>query len=613
LKMTTPSVFAQFFLLLATKLVCCNSDSLNLNSENPRTKKIEAVISVADGLTDAQARAIESKLDDILSQVPNIERNPTNHSERVLANEPPAHQFSIAEQVSAFTNYPLDNSAVVLTSSNFTTNNPLDNLKDFSNWNATDIHDFVITHENAIEDNEPSDIDQLAVESEQSEAHAVLVNATMPTFTSKDKIKETEVNHSFDDLNSDLNAPAAIHELDKEDNPSLTGFSHEYRDVLKQVEHENGTDTNEPSTTNGLIDDDIRNSSKVHRHDGEQDEFNNHFDLHTSDDHQKIPHDLTNEPSDHVATTESAHKTEMYDEDLYEVVTANIDLHSEAIINNVINNQEENGGRNTTAHVLKSGEHESNDVEVVENDEKYTHFLDNLQSKYNDSDSNRDHAPVLFEDSFTSLVQNKIESIKESDASEESHPHGETVRNSPRQHNHPLISLMKIEPHAMKLLVKPRKFEPNTMVRLMYERVPRNKPALHQHLDDPVIEYIHIYRVDQEHYLTNLPMGKYIVCGDAQVDGKVFQSNCFETSIDRLDNNTLQGGVIAIIAIALLIVFCVIVYAIYHRMVISKEKDVERRLQEKVAKLASKENASFEKDAITYPDLNEPFEERCIM
>ena len=77
MKMTPPSVFAQIFLLLATKLVCCNSDSLDLNSENPRTKKIEAVISVADGLTDAQARAIESKLDDILSQVPNIQRNPT--------------------------------------------------------------------------------------------------------------------------------------------------------------------------------------------------------------------------------------------------------------------------------------------------------------------------------------------------------------------------------------------------------------------------------------------------------------------------------------------------------------------------------------------------------
>ena len=75
-------------------------------------------------------------------------------------------------------------------------------------------------------------------------------------------------------------------------------------------------------------------------------------------------------------------------------------------------------------------------------------------------------------------------------------------------------------------------------VRLMYERVPRDKPALQQHLDDPVIEYVHVYRVEQEHYLTDLPMGKYIVCGEAQINGEVFQSNCFETSINRLDNNS---------------------------------------------------------------------------
>ena len=72
----------------------------------------------------------------------------------------------------------------------------------------------------------------------------------------------------------------------------------------------------------------------------------------------------------------------------------------------------------------------------------------------------------------------------------------------------------------------------------MYERVSRNKPALQQHLDDPVIEYIHLRHIDQVHYLSDLPRGKYIVCGDATVHGKVFQSNCFETVIDRLDNNS---------------------------------------------------------------------------
>ena len=57
----------------------------------------------------------------------------------------------------------------------------------------------------------------------------------------------------------------------------------------------------------------------------------------------------------------------------------------------------------------------------------------------------------------------------------------------------------------------------------MYKRVPRNKPALMQHLDDPIIEYIQLYRLDQEHFLSNLPMGKYIVCADYTVRGVIVQ------------------------------------------------------------------------------------------
>ena len=53
----------------------------------------------------------------------------------------------------------------------------------------------------------------------------------------------------------------------------------------------------------------------------------------------------------------------------------------------------------------------------------------------------------------------------------------------------PLIMLMKIEPHALDLLVRPRVFVEGTMVRLMYERVPRNRPPLLQHLDDPVVSF----------------------------------------------------------------------------------------------------------------------------
>ena len=71
----------------------------------------------------------------------------------------------------------------------------------------------------------------------------------------------------------------------------------------------------------------------------------------------------------------------------------------------------------------------------------------------------------------------------------------------------------------------------------MYKRVPRNKPALMQHLDDPIIEYIQLYRLDQEHFLSNLPMGKYIVCADYSINTIVVQHNCFETIVERLDTN----------------------------------------------------------------------------
>ena len=33
-------------------------------------------------------------------------------------------------------------------------------------------------------------------------------------------------------------------------------------------------------------------------------------------------------------------------------------------------------------------------------------------------------------------------------------------------------------------------------------------------------------------------MGKYIVCGEAMVAGTVYQASCFETRIERLDNNS---------------------------------------------------------------------------
>ena len=110
--------------------------------------------------------------------------------------------------------------------------------------------------------------------------------------------------------------------------------------------------------------------------------------------------------------------------------------------------------------------------------------------------------------------------------------------NKTRDENHPLLTLMETRPHSMSLMVKVRTLQPETMVRLLYERVPLNKQPLLQHLDDPVIEYIHLSSSPHSHHINELPMGKYIVCGEAMVKGDIYQSSCFETLIERLDNNS---------------------------------------------------------------------------
>jgi len=600
-------------------------------------------------------------------------------------NEEMVHQFSLSEQVESFTNYPLHPSAVVFTASNYSTNNPLDNLKDFSSWNTSDIHDFHINHENDIEGNEFTYFDQLAVESEHTSntvAHTILANDSLPlddsdsehlnynvsvstasSFSEEvsrvwitptllsytvsyttDRAKEEETTTAPNYFTTGVN-PSREPELanDQEsleqvtdnqtalsirDNPSLTHYRTVYHDIMAPLTYD--AHTNSPTTdvartnqfTPGVlsVEEVNRKESETHTRveatsagqdfhihqiaDEEKPEnyfLNDHFDLVTTDNDHKLDHE---ESSSRLSTNNPDPVTQMYNLDLYEVVTSQIDPETDYYLDG-------HADAGFTAHEYDSINTEYKDVDTDSNftdperedvDLKYATFLENLHNKYEEQsdkpDENRGHTPKLFEDALSVLVEKKDELPKLFDQSLQSQHQFETLEHSDfsleenadqlpelfesplkpsNDMEHPLISLMKIEPHAMRLLVKPRKFEPHTMVRLMYERVPRNKPALQQHLDDPVIEYIHLYRLDQEYYLNDLPMGKYIVCGDAQINGHVFQSNCFETVIDRLDNNMLQGGVIGVIAVALLIVFAVIVYAIYHRLVLSKRKDTERQ------------------------------------
>jgi len=179
----------------------------------------------------------------------------------------------------------------------------------------------------------------------------------------------------------------------------------------------------------------------------------------------------------------------------------------------------------------------------------------------------------------------------------------------------PLVRLMEIKPHRMRVMIRPKEFQPRLMIRLLYERVPHVKIAHKDHLDDPVIEDIPLYRKEMDYHIDDLPKGKYIVCAEASLDNIVIQNNCFETIVDRLDNNKLQSGVILVISVAIFVVVGVIFYAIYYRIQSIRKKRSEKEFRTKVESIATKEKelAEAEKSDSYITFTNEPFEERCIM
>jgi len=345
----------------------------------------------------------------------------------------------------------LSPSVDVIAFSNYTTNNPLDNLKDFPDtWH--DQHEFSLSQNEAEGHN-----DQLAVESREGGRQGVQVSTTASFSEAVQVVRVTLPAHA-------PTIPPAYNNNNNNNN------NNNIPPAYSSLYHETG--------------------DQWHDHD--------HEEVEAVEEHSKN-----------------------FNTNLYDVVT------------------DDNEGDNLAE------EEAQEDVVVEDEDAAYENRLEELQRKYGSKMSAVDSEDFRF-------------------SATHEHPHN-YPHNKGRMED-PLIMLMKIEPHALDLLVRPRVFVPGTMVRLMYERVPRNRPPLLQHLDDPVIEYVPLHWPAQHHRLQDLPMGKYIVCGEAHKEGHVVQANCFETIIDRLDNNMLPGGVVGVICVAIISIFLVIVYAIYYRV-----------------------------------------------
>ena len=114
----------------------------------------------------------------------------------------------------------------------------------------------------------------------------------------------------------------------------------------------------------------------------------------------------------------------------------------------------------------------------------------------------------------------------------------ETIKSENITEKHPLLTIINTKPHSMSLLVKPTYYYPDTMIRLLYERVNVRRKLGMAHLTDPVIEFLPMQKEIERCDLTELPRGRYIVCGEAMVKGEVYQASCCEINIDRIQHRS---------------------------------------------------------------------------
>ena len=132
-------------------------------------------------------------------------------------------------------------------------------------------------------------------------------------------------------------------------------------------------------------------------------------------------------------------------------------------------------------------------------------------STVNDTDLISEDYPVYSEESEEDFFLSIYDSIR--DSSPDILTAVERRYKSHKQHHHdedlsPLLSLVTQEPHSMTIMMKPSKMEPQSKIRLLYERVPAHRLPNRTHLDHPVMDFVPIIRNSQTYVINDLPRGE---------------------------------------------------------------------------------------------------------
>ena len=118
---------------------------------------------------------------------------------------------------------------------------------------------------------------------------------------------------------------------------------------------------------------------------------------------------------------------------------------------------------------------------------------------------------------------------------------------------------------------------------MLYERVPLRRKAAMAALSAPVISQMSFSNdVSTTHNITNLPRGRYVVCGEASSEGVVYRAGCSHIVVERVRSNSkreydpwrqpdivfvgLPGGVRVLIMISMVLLCMLFFYSFIYQL-----------------------------------------------